>query len=214
MPNHVRCLITAAGSLEDLANLARHVEGIPLKTGDKEGVNARDRDPEWRPLSFHAVLPLPDAYSKQPYSSHGYHMERQTWGVKWGTYGEGWEDWGFYKDDHEWGEVFKGVQGAPGRVWRKIEEHVLLEYRFQTAWNFPSRIFEALVKQNPELRFYASYGGEGPCRGRREGWGVVTEVQEDPIADIDPSWEGYRLVTHYSWVLGQERSRSSQKGQP
>ena len=144
MPNHVRQAMTVIGDPNQVLAFVEAARGKRPPTGDTEGFNKSDEDQPESALEFHALVPLPDEYSKVPYSTsdgspNGYDMEHQTWGTKWGAYD---------LDEFEHDPSSK-----------------IATYDFTCAWGPPVLFYEKISLRFPELVIVASYGGEGPCLG-------------------------------------------------
>lgn len=159
MPNHVDHKLTVTGSAEDVAAFIATARGAAPLTGDRDGFNARGKL-RVTPLSFHCIAPLPDSYSENPYSSHGYDLEHAGWGVKWGPY-----------------ETREPVVSPDG---------LSVTYEFQCAWGPPTVALERASRRYRTLRFWLSWGGEGPCRGRH------AFVDGKTTVSLEDDWESIR----------------------
>lgn len=223
MSNCINIILTVAGEITDIAAMMTAVSGRMPRRGDDLDGDAEISPIE--PLCFDRVIPLSPEYAKVPWRDVGAQMEVNAWGVKWGAVNFGWDGWGFTSDgdrcaDREARRRLgreKWPAGAPplpdraaGAIIRQVGDHFVVEYRFQTSRRFPLAVFAALVKAYPGLRFYVSWGGYGPVRGRRRGWaGDVTPPRRErddewSEAGYNPAWEGELIVTHYPWVLSCE----------
>jgi hypothetical protein len=182
--------------VEDVAAFVATARGAAPFTGDRPGDVNAGRSLVVRPLSFHAIAPLPDSYSEHPYSDHGYDLECAHWGVKWGAC-----------------NCAEPVLVLDGRG---------VVYAFECAWGPPVKTLTRASKRYPTLRFWLSWGGEGPCRGRHTfSQGEVTsEIEDDYDRSIaldlptDKEWaadedlaqakynaaEQKYIVTHDAWV--------------
>lgn len=157
-------------------------------------------------FEFAALVPLPPEYSQVPYGSQmpagqrsGYDMERDTWGVKWGAY------------DARPAEVNETLPHGRSSI----------TYDFNTAWSPPITFLEKVAQSWPLLRFYLSWGGEGPTRGRalfangdsedlcesadEHGNAPDQNEGEDDGAFHErySAWEAERLTQHDAWVAEQ-----------
>lgn len=199
MPNHVDHKLTVVGSAEDVAAFVATARGAAPCTGDVDTggpfTNATRRL-RIEPLNFHLIAPLPDSFSERPYGndgSHGYHLQRQYWGGKWGP----------YNDTKDATLSHDGTRAT---------------YEFRHAWGLPKEAFRRASLRYGLLRFYVSYGGEGPCRGRGRFVKGRADVVDDPYdaseypteADHDADEEAasnrydavvnQRLAQHDTWV--------------
>lgn len=136
------------------------------------------------PLSFHAIVPLPSSFHVEPYSPHGYNLECKTWGTKWGAY------------------QCEEPAEANGRV----------TYSFTCAWCLPGKWLRQASINWPTLKFFVSYGGEGPCAGRVLYYVGCTLYNEQPEYDPkdypegdeeDPNFDEAEFNDKY--VAAQER---------
>ncbi|MDE2095660.1 MAG: hypothetical protein KGL39_00255 [Patescibacteria group bacterium] len=95
--------------------------------------------PPEQSLCFHSLVPLPSEYSTVPYKdgseNSGNNMEIKTWGVEWGALN----------------------LDIPIRAFPNV-----LTYKFDTAWNPPIVFLNKAAQKWPKLRFFLSWGGEGP----------------------------------------------------
>ena len=194
MPNHVDQKLTVTGSAEDVAAFIVTARAAAPFTGDRDGCNVKSKL-RVEPLSFHAIAPLPDSYSEKGYSDHGYNLEHHGWSVKWGPY-----------------QCGEGVVGRDGSS---------VTYQFQCAWGPPICALERASRRYRTLRFWLSWGGEGPCRGRHsfhdgasqvvanEGWNDIRadysteeerEADEDAAHRKDEAAEHKYIDTHDAWV--------------
>lgn len=89
-------------------------------------------------LSMDALVSL-DRTVRSENGSAQVEEQRRTWGVKWGAYG----------DDRKF-----------------THDPSIVTYTFQTAWGPPDVFVQRIAHAFPDLHFFLSYGGEGPCRGR------------------------------------------------
>lgn len=192
MPNHVQHALTVLGPAEDVAAFVVKANAPVQQSGDEPGSFNYMKNVRVSPLSFHAIVPLPDEYSKVPYSHAGYYMESDTWGVKWGAYNE------------ELPEIVNGNA----------------TYKFTCAWGVPHAFFEKASVSWPSLKFCVSFGGEGPVRGRRtyqNGECTVlaqdedgpeypkyrddmTDAEEDAHYFTYKDAERYYINTHKEWI--------------
>lgn len=93
-------------------------------------------------LNFHSLVPLPDRHADARYDPDGIRMEREAWGMKWGA-----------------SEI------------RTLPDPGLATYRFVTPWVAPHAVFlPKVAKAFPHLKFWLSWGGEGPTRGFGLWW--------------------------------------------
>ncbi len=146
MPNYIDITLSVMGKDQQLGAFTRQAKGARKPTGDlptfpdgRENINYDCAvHPSDSVFEFDRLIPLPENYSQFPYSSHGYHLEVKTWGIKWGAFG------------HK----------AP-----KFEEGCAT-YWFRCAWEAPRIFLEKVSTGWPDLWFVVSYGGEGPVRGR------------------------------------------------
>jgi len=146
MPNYIDINLSVMGKDQDLGEFTRQAKGARKPTGDlptfpdgQENINYDSAaNPPNSVFEFDRLIPLPESYSQFPYSSHGYDLERETWGIKWGAFG------------HK----------KP-----KFEEGCAT-YQFRCAWEAPRIFLEKVSSRYPDLWFVVSYGGEGPVRGR------------------------------------------------
>jgi hypothetical protein len=163
MPNHVDQRLTVTGTPEDVAAFIITARGAAPLTGDRDGFNAH-KSLRVTPLSFHSIAPLDDSYSEHKYSDHGCDLERRWWGVKWGPY-----------------ECDDGVVGRDGAS---------VTYAFQCAWGPPTKALERASRRYRTLRFWLSWGGEGPCRGRHAfvDGATVVSVDDDYKTQIEPDY--------------------------
>jgi hypothetical protein len=76
--------------------------------------------------------------------------------------GSGWYDWNV----REWGTKWDANdENGDFPDLDDLKEHDSISYRFSTAWSIPTPVFEAMVKQHPELDFDFSSEEE-------QGWGA------------------------------------------
>jgi hypothetical protein len=194
MPNHVKIKLTIKGPDEDVKRFVTQARGRPPATGDAPGhINANRDDLPEMPLNFHSVVPLPAEYGKVPYSSlgkpNGCDMECETWGAKWGAY-----------DQEE-----------------PVVEEGCASYSFTCAWGHPDKWLRKAAASWPALKFFMSYGGEGPTRGRftyqrdkePKRWpekGAARYPSDDEGLDDDEYGEQHDLAeehfirTHRAWA--------------
>jgi hypothetical protein len=146
MPNYIHINLSIMGKDQRLGEFTRRAKGARKPTGDlptfpdgRANINYDcAENPPTSVFEFDRLIPLPESYSQFPYSSHGYNLEVQTWGIKWGAFA------------HKPPKFREGCA----------------TYWFTCAWEAP-RIFLEKVSLNwPDLWFVVSYGGEGPIRGR------------------------------------------------
>ncbi len=129
-----------------LGEFTRQAKGQRKPTGDLPTLPDGQKNPNYgcaeNPPSsvfeFDRLIPLPESYSQFPYSSHGYDLEAETWGIKWGAFNH-----------------------APPKF-----EEGCATYWFRCAWEAPRFFLEKVSLFWPDLWFVVSYGGEGPVRGR------------------------------------------------
>jgi hypothetical protein len=140
MPNHVYQRLSVTGSPSDVVAFIATARAAAPNSGDAPGSPNYHPSLDVSPLEFHAIAPLPDSYSEQPYSDHGYDLCREWWGTKWGAY-----------DQAE-------PQISP--------DGSVVRYDFTCAWAPPVRAIQRASLRFKSLRFWLSWGGEGPCRGR------------------------------------------------
>ena len=146
MPNYIDINLSVMGKDQRLKEFTQQAKGTRKPTGDllelPNGLKNINYDMVTNPPSsvfeFDRLIPLPESYSRFPYSDHGYHLERGIWGVKWGAF-----------------------KHNPPRF-----EEGCATYWFQCAWEAPRLFLEKVSRQWPDLWFVVSYGGEGPTRGR------------------------------------------------
>lgn len=146
MPNYIDINLSVMGKDQRLGEFTKQAKGPRKPTGDlpthPNGTKNHNYDCAENPPSsvfeFDRLIPLPESYSQLSYSSHGYHLEMQTWGIKWGAFG------------HKQPRFEEGCA----------------TYWFRCAWEAPRVFLEKVSKQWPDLWFVVSYGGEGPVRGR------------------------------------------------
>jgi len=144
MPNFVHITLSVMGKDQRLGEFTRQAKGTRKPTGDLPAFPDGRENPnyELHPASsvfeFDRLIPLPESYSQFPYSDHGFDLEKQTWGIKWGAFG----------------------LSPP-----KFEEGCAT-YRFTCAWEAPCVFLQKVSRKWPDLWFVGSYGGEGPVRGR------------------------------------------------
>lgn len=139
MPNHVRQKLTIAGAPSAIEAFVVTARGAPPATGDHHRGGM-----EIKPLCFHMIAPLPDAFSRKPYGHDGhvgYGLEVRCWSVKWGPYDIAGE-----------AAIFAGGTRAT--------------YEFTCAYWPPVRALRRASLRYPDVRMYLSWGGQGPCRGR------------------------------------------------
>jgi hypothetical protein len=163
LPNVISNALSVCGTPEGVNAFVSAAYGRMPQTGNKLKRGEKRAERPIEELCFHALVPLPDAYSKVPYSlpqetGDGKSMEWDTWGVKWGAY---------------------GVDGPE-------HDSGVVSYRFNTAWYAPHVVFLPKVAQRfPELLFLLSWGGEGPTRGRAWFWGAKSAAREEPYCEKD-----------------------------
>ena len=137
----------------------------------------------------------------------GYDMESATWGVKWGAYEE--------EDPVVTSGVYEGMINAT--------------YDFTCAWGPPVRFYQEASRSWPQLMFYVSYGGEGPCLGRLMFFrGEEThnesrtykhssfpdekdfdgDVDDEAYSEAYYQAERHYVITHDSWVAGADMAWS------
>lgn len=194
MPNHVEQVLSVFGPKEEVRRFVAAVRGKRPLTGDAPGSGnySEKRHVEW--FCFHALVPLPKRYSEVPYGDqtprNGYDLEVETWGVKWGAY-----------DEH-----------------KPVVESRLATFKFTTAWDACHVLMSKAAPQWPKLRFYLSWGGEGPCRGRAFFQCTTLHIEKEKYRKEDyPSDEDYeadeeaaskayqaaqrlRMTEHAAWV--------------
>ncbi len=155
--------------------------GTPLPPHPDE----KDRDPT--PLSFHQLVPIPDAIMAGPYDPVGIDKEHELWGVKWGA-----------AEDHI-------TSRAPGRV----------DYSYDTPWGPATTYFETVSKDWKDLLFIVSYSEEYPSRGHfaLRGGRYLAEVHDRPEKLKPPrglsedaqsewwrTWQTYHYERHEEFV--------------
>ncbi len=198
MPNNINQKLTIVGTKEDIEAFVITARGAAPFTGDKPGSANEHKRLRVISLSFHAIAPLPDSYSEREYSDHGYHLEANAWSVKWGPY--------------ECRDAVISEDGASAT------------YEFQCAWGPPLEAMRRASMRYRCLRFFLSWGGEGPCRGRHSfNAGKTTEVHNDPYSAMEheyPTGDEYEadedaaaakgdaaenkyILTHDEWVKSQ-----------
>jgi hypothetical protein len=131
-----------------------------------------DKDMAATPLSFHQLVPIPDAVMAGPYDPGGIDAEHRLWGVKWGAT----ED--------------QLVAHTPGRA----------EYKYDTPWDPATKFFETLSEGDwKDLLFIVSYSEEYPSRGRfaLRGGHYLAEVHDRPREVEVP--EGLSEVARSEW---------------
>lgn len=146
MPNHIDVNLSVMGKDQDLGAFTRQAKGKRKPTGDlptyPTGLKNYNYELATNPASsvfeFDRLIPLPESYSQFPYSKHGYDLEVETWGIKWGAYAH-----------------------KPPRF-----KEGCATYWFRCAWEAPRVFLEKVSMRWPALWFVVSYGGEGPVRGR------------------------------------------------
>lgn len=146
MPNHIDINLSIMGKDQWLGEFTRQAKGTRKPTGDlptyPNGSKNYNYDCGTNPPSsvfeFDRLIPLPESFSQFPYSSHGYNLEIETWGIKWGAYGH-----------------------KPPRF-----EEGCATYWFRCAWKAPRTFLEKVSMNWSDLWFVVSYGGEGPVRGK------------------------------------------------
>ncbi len=146
MPNNIDINLSIMGKDRDLRAFTQQAQGQRKPTGDlpvlPNGLKNLNYDMVVNPpnsvFEFDRLIPLPESYSQFPYSSHGYDLEVETWGIKWGAYGH---------------KPPKFEEGSA-------------TYWFRCAWEAPRVFLEKVSRKWPDLWFVVSYGGEEPVRGR------------------------------------------------
>jgi hypothetical protein len=126
-------------------------KGLPLPPHPDDR-DEQDKKPT--PLSFHQLVPIPDAIMAGPYDPGGIDTEHKLWGVKWGAT----ED---VLTSH-----------TPGRA----------DYSFDTPWGPAGTFFETVSEQWRDLLFVVSYSEEYPTRGRfaLRGGRVLEQIHDRP----------------------------------
>lgn len=145
MPNHVQQRLTVAGTPGDIEAFVATARGAGPATGDGPDSCNKHESLCLIALSFHMIAPLPDEYSMHPYGdrgSVGIELERKLWGTKWGPY---------------------DISEDSPRI---AEDKSTATYDFTCAWGPPVEALRRASLRYPTLRFFLSWGGEGPCRGR------------------------------------------------
>lgn len=218
MPNHCRNKLSVFGDKEQVEEFARLSKLPRPRTGDKaDSLNYQKEEPQPQLFGFHGVVPLPKEYSEVPYSgdfskgdplaprNDGYTMEADTWGVKWGPYN--------LKEENI------------------VELDGFFGVEFTTAWGPPTRYLAQAAERFPELKFFLSYGGEGPTRGYMQFEGGIEVCGYDDAYNSDDypeydedreSEEGYEdayfeeysnvekfyIFTHDEWVRNPEMRKN------
>lgn len=172
VPNHVRQKLTVVGTKEDVEAFVVTARGARPMTGDRavdanghENCNYHPRL-TIEPLCFHLIAPVKDRFSKYPYGSEGsigYEAEVEAWGVKWGPY---------------------DVDPASPAL---TDDGTRVTYEFTCAWGPPVKALTRASLRYRSLRFYLSWGGEGPCRGRHafEAGKTTIKRSDDYERDIE-----------------------------
>lgn len=149
MPNHVTHICTVTGSPADVARFVeKHIVPVPEKT-----------DKRW--FDFSTVIHRP-AVLDETISPHrqGHEQNRKAFAETGFT---NWYDWACEKWGTKWG-AYDFEERTRG------DDHYV--FKFETAWSFPTPIFEKLHELYPELTFdLASYdeGDNFACVGQFGG---------------------------------------------
>jgi hypothetical protein len=189
MPNHVKIKLTIKGPDKDVKRFVAQARAVPPMCGPGDGNYQPDKKREPLDLSFHAIVPLPQSYSERSYTDCGYDLEHETWGTKWGAYDQ---------------EPPTFADGAA-------------TYSFTCAWGHPDKWLRKAAASWPSLKFFMSYGGEGPTRGRLtyqrdqepKKWteeGAARYPSDDEGLSDDEYCDQYDLAqehfirTHHAWA--------------
>jgi|SRR5579872_415392 len=189
MPNYIDITLSVMGEDDRLGEFTRTAKGTGKPTGDLPTLPDGSRnlnyectsDPPTSVFEFDRLVPLPDSYSQFPYSDHGYHLEQETWGIKWGAF----------------------AHKPP-----KFEEGCAT-YWFRCAWEAPRVFLEKVSRNWPDLWFVVSYGGEGPIRGRFAlARGDYLENCAEQGCDTDMSDEEWE-AQYNTWVNAYRTSHEA-----
>ena len=183
MPNYIDINLSVMGKDQRLGEFTRAAKGQRKPTGDlpeyPNGLKNYNYDYAVNPLAsvfeFDRLIPLPESYSLFPYSSHGYDLEVETWGIKWGAF------------KHE----------TP-----KFEEGCAT-YWFRCVWKAPRVFLEKVSQKWPDLWFVCSYGGEGPVRGKfalHDGTYIENISSSGTAFDMEALGEEYWEEQYDAWV--------------
>ena len=150
MPNYVFITFTVLGTKNCLNQFVQQARGTCKITEDLSDRIRYFVNHEESSFDFNCLVPLPEEYSKVPYSPNwqdpqspnGYDMELQTWGVKWGAF---------------------DVEGPI--ITYSSETYSSATYTFICAFSAPRVFCEKLSRKWADLFFIVSYGGEGPTLG-------------------------------------------------
>lgn len=163
MPNWCSNVLTVAGSPARVAAFVEAAHGTPVcwEPNDPQKPTA---------LSFHALVPVPDAIVTQGFDGAGYDWCRKYWGTKWQP----------------------TVYQAP----TSDEIGHLVEYSFDTAWTPPQALFDTVAVAWPALQFTLRYAEPGTnnfgetCwyRGHRLRDTTVSPHTIDWLADYFPEF--------------------------
>lgn len=99
--------------------------------------------------------------------------------------GDGWYDWNIANWGTKWDASDAGIDTD---YLKPEEENSSISYTFQTAWSVPEPVFQAMVKQHPELSF------DFECE-EEQGWGV-----KFTSSDLDDDGER-SLIEVESWDI-------------
>ena len=192
MPNYIDINLSVMGKDQDLGAFTRQAKGTRKPTGDlptfpdgRENLNYDcAANPPHSVFEFDRLIPLPESYSQFPYSSHGYNLEVQTWGIKWGAF-----------------------RHKPPKF-----EEGCATYWFRCAWEAPRVFLEKVSERWPDLWFVVSYGGEGPVCGRftlHKG-----EYLDNIANDTGPSFDGGMSdeeweEQHEAWVSAYQNAHEA-----
>jgi len=188
MPNWVDNSVSVSGSEKDIeAFVAKATAVHPCVEADG-GEVAMTTEPEFSFWNF--VRPPQEAIDSGEYfGTHGYQDGKTV-----GHTPNNWYEWNNREWNTKWDacDVNLDVQDGGKSVW----------IGFQTAWSIPVPVFEAMVKQHPELEF--------EMRSQEEqGWGA-----EYTSSDGEEDGEERSLIETSSWDIPESHQDWVDLGDP
>lgn len=202
MPNWVYNTMNVSGTKEDLIAFREKASktrpdglntedgSLTYTEGDKTELSFWNFiEPEDKPLYFGASDYKPEGY--EAWSME----EKMAYSMKFSS--NGWYDWNV----REWGTKWDASE--VDLTDQTEEKSAYLNYSFSTAWSIPEPVFQAVVRQHPELEF-DFYSEE------EQGWGAEFKASTDDSGgrslelvkewDIPESHEDYVNLGRDCWA--------------
>lgn len=130
MPNWCENTLTVTGSQDQVDTFVRRAEGAHAHYVDETG--RADHNGRLWPLSFHALVPVPDDVLQAGYVDAGYTWQREHYGTKW----------------------------EPEEIQLERGDGVAV-YTFLTAWSPPIPWLETVAGKFPDLKLRLTYDEPG-----------------------------------------------------